>query len=71
MLSRKDKVVVRDGPFAESREAIGGLFIIQANDLTQAVEIAKGCPQLEVGGTVEVRPINDDIAQGLQEKRVQ
>jgi hypothetical protein len=46
---------VTDGPFAESKEAIAGFFIIQAESLEQAVEIAKGCPGLGFGQTVEVR----------------
>ena len=49
--------VVTDGPFAESKEAIAGFFLIQADSLEQAVEIAKGCPGLEFGQTVEVRAI--------------
>jgi len=49
--------VVTDGPFAESKEAIAGFFVIQADSLEQAVEIANGCPGLEVGQTVEVRAI--------------
>ncbi len=49
--------VVTDGPFAESKEAIAGFFIIQADSLEQAVETAKGCPGLEFGQTVEVRAI--------------
>jgi hypothetical protein len=48
---------VTDGPFAESKEAIAGFFIIRADSLEQAVEVAKGCPGLEYGQTVEVRPI--------------
>jgi hypothetical protein len=47
--------VVTDGPFAESKEAIAGFFLIQADSLEQAVEVAKGCPGLEFGQTVEVR----------------
>jgi hypothetical protein len=49
------KKAVTDGPFAESKEAIAGFFVIHANSLEQAVEIAKGCPGLEFGQTVEVR----------------
>jgi hypothetical protein len=51
--------VVTDGPFAESKEAIGGFFIIQADSFEQAVEIAKGCPCLENGQTIEVGAIRD------------
>ena len=52
-----DRHTVTDGPFAESKEAIAGFFIIQAESLEQAVEIAKGCPGLGFGQTVEVRAI--------------
>ena len=48
---------VTDGPFAESKEAIAGFFIIQADCPEEAVEIAKGCPGLEFSQTVEVRAI--------------
>jgi pimeloyl-ACP methyl ester carboxylesterase len=46
---------VTDGPFAESKEAIAGFFLIRASNLEQAVEIAKDCPGLQFGQTVEVR----------------
>jgi len=46
-----------DGPFAESKEAIAGLWFIHANSLEEAVEIAKGNPALEYGHNLEVRPI--------------
>src|SRR5262245_34474852 len=46
-----------DGPFAESKEAIAGLWFIHANSLEEAIEIAKGNPALEYGHTIEVRPI--------------
>jgi hypothetical protein len=48
---------IADGPFAESKEAIGGYFLLQVDDLNEAVEIAKECPGLEYGVTVEVRPV--------------
>jgi hypothetical protein len=48
---------VADGPFAESKEAIGGYFLLRVPNLEEAVEIAKQCPALEHGLDVEVRPI--------------
>jgi hypothetical protein len=48
---------VTDGPFAEAKDVVGGFSLIQARDLDQAVELSKGCPILEIGGSVEVRPI--------------
>ena len=52
----KDKIVT-DGPYAEAKDVIGGYVVIAAKDLTQAVELSKGCPILDVGGSVEIRPI--------------
>jgi len=46
---------VINGPYAEIKESIGGLFLIRAEDYDDAVEIAKGCPVLQWGATVEVR----------------
>jgi hypothetical protein len=51
------KKSVTDGPFAESKEVIGGFFIVNANDYDDAVKIARDCPDLELGGSVEVREV--------------
>jgi len=50
-----------DGPFPESKEAIAGYWIIQAESLEEAVEIAQGDPLLDYGHTVELRPILPDL----------
>jgi len=57
IVSGKKGRTVADGPFAESKEAIGGYFLLQVADLDEAVEIAQQCPILEYGSTVEVRPV--------------
>jgi len=49
--------VVTDGPFAETKEGLGGYYLIEANDLDQALAIAKLCPA--PAGGVEVRPVMD------------
>jgi hypothetical protein len=49
--------VVTDGPFAETKEALGGFYLIEARDLDHALDIAKLCPA-PFGG-VEVRPVMD------------
>jgi hypothetical protein len=46
---------VVNGPYAEIKEAIGGLILIKAADYDEAVAIANGCPILEFGGNVEIR----------------
>jgi hypothetical protein len=48
---------VTDGPYAETKDIIGGYTLIEARDLEQAVELSKGCPIFEVEGGVEVRPV--------------
>jgi hypothetical protein len=57
IVSGKKGRTVADGPFAESKEAIGGYFYLQVADLDEAVEIARQCPGLEYGAIVEVRPV--------------
>jgi hypothetical protein len=53
----KSTKVVTDGPFVESKEIVGGYSIVKAASLEAAAELAKGCPALAYGGTVEVRPL--------------
>ncbi|HXE53368.1 MAG TPA: YciI family protein [Tepidisphaeraceae bacterium] len=48
---------ITDGPFAETKDVIGGFTLIKANDISQAAELAKGCPIHDRGGHVEVRPV--------------
>ncbi|HYP18120.1 MAG TPA: YciI family protein [Opitutus sp.] len=48
---------VCDGPFAESKETIGGYFLLSVENLDEATAIAQGCPSLRYGMVVEVRPI--------------
>jgi hypothetical protein len=56
IVSGKNRVV-SDGPFAESKETIGGYFLLKVNSLDDAVAIAKECPGLPHGIRVEVRPV--------------
>lgn len=51
------KALVTDGPFAESKELVGGFFLIKAASLAEAAEIAKGCPDLPLDGSVEIREV--------------
>jgi hypothetical protein len=47
---------VTDGPYAE-KDLVGGYSLVEARDLAEAAELSKGCPILERGGSVEIRPI--------------
>jgi hypothetical protein len=51
------KKTVTDGPFPESKEVIGGFFIVNAKNIDEAVTIAKDCPDFEFGASVEVREV--------------
>ncbi len=53
-----NKVSVTDGPYAESKELIGGYFAISAKDYDEACRIAQSCPHLGYGGTIEVRQVD-------------
>lgn len=48
---------VTDGPYTETKEVIGGYFVISAADYDEAVETASGCPHLKYGGRIELREI--------------
>src|SRR5216117_1111273 len=66
IVSGKNGRVVADGPFAESKEAIGGYFLLQVNTLDEAVSIAKECPGLAYGAVVEVRPVAEECPVGAE-----
>jgi hypothetical protein len=53
---RDGKRLVTDGPFAETREQLGGYFLVDAKDLDEAIDIAGGIPGARKG-TVEIRPV--------------
>ena len=47
-----------DGPFCESKEAIAGFFIFECNEIEDVIKIAKECPILKMGGTLEIRKMS-------------
>jgi len=55
---KSGKVAVRDGPFAESKEIIGGYFVIEAADYDEAVRTSGDCPHLALGGRIELRQVD-------------
>jgi hypothetical protein len=56
---RNGKPFVIDGPFAETKEQLGGYHVVECQDLDEAVAIAKRIPTLPYGGTIEVRPLEE------------
>jgi hypothetical protein len=57
IVSGKNGRVLSDGPFAESKESIGGYFLLKVDTFEEAVSIAQECPGLPYGIRVEVRPV--------------
>ena len=53
---RDEQVLLSDGPFAETKEQIGGYFVVDCKDLDEAIEVASKIPHARVG-SIEVRPI--------------
>ena len=62
---RGGKRLVTDGPFAETREQLGGYYLVDANDLDEAIRIAERIPPARFG-TVEIRPVME--IEGLPEE---
>src|SRR5688572_22474484 len=65
IVSQKKGRSVADGPFAESKEAIAGFFLLEVGSLDEAAEIAKEFPGLNYGATVEVRPVAPECPLAL------
>jgi hypothetical protein len=65
---RNGKLSVTDGPFAETKETLGGFFLIEADDLDEAIQIAAKWPSARLG-SIEVRPIESELREdGRYEK---
>ena len=54
---KNGKLAVTDGPFAETKEQLGGYHLIECKDLDEAISIAKRIPTIPFGGSIEVRPL--------------
>jgi len=68
IVSGKDRIV-SDGPFAESKEAIGGYFLLDVATMDEALAIARECPGLPYGIRVEVRPVAAECPLSAEAQR--
>jgi hypothetical protein len=59
---RNGKLSVVDGPFAETKETLGGFFLIDARDLNEAIQVAARWPSARLG-SIEVRPIEEALRE--------
>jgi hypothetical protein len=71
VISGNNRRVVSDGPFAESKEVIGGTLVLEVATMEEAIAIAKGCPSLRYNTNLEVRPISDDCPLDARLKQLE
>jgi hypothetical protein len=65
---RNGKLQITDGPFAETKEFLGGIMMLEARDLNEAIQLMSRHPSLKMGGTFEIRP-SADLAALVEESR--
>lgn len=58
---REGKVSVTDGPFAETKEQLGGILVLEATDLNHAIQLMSKHPGVRIGGCFELRPVDAEI----------
>jgi hypothetical protein len=59
MRANGGRVTITDGPYAESKEIVGGFYVISAKDYAEACRVAEDSPHLKYGGRIEVREIHE------------
>jgi len=60
-------MLITDGPFAETKEQLGGLIVLEASDLNHAIQLMSKMPCMRADGCLEIRPINEDLFAGMSE----
>jgi hypothetical protein len=58
---KNGKLVITDGPFAETKEQLGGIMVLEARDLNHAIQLMSKHPSVRMGGTWEIRPADEQI----------
>jgi len=62
------KVVATDGPYAQTREQLGGILVLEARDMKHAVELMSKHPGVRLGGPFEIRPADTEIGELFAER---
>jgi len=62
------KVSITDGPYAETKEQLGGILILEAKDLNQAIQLMSRHPGVRLGGPFEIRPADETINEVVAER---
>ncbi len=68
---KNGKVAITDGPFAETKEQIGGILVLEARDMDHAVQLIAQHPALQYGSSFEIRPVGDmsEIIKASEQRR--
>jgi hypothetical protein len=68
---KNGKVAMTDGPYAETKEQIGGFFVLEARDMTHAIQLMSQHPALKHGSLFEIHPVADmnEIIQASEQRR--
>ena len=59
------RATITDGPFAETKEQLGGFMVLEARDLNHAIQLVSPLPCMRVGGSLEIRPLNEQVYEEL------
>jgi hypothetical protein len=70
IVSGKSGRLVMDGPFAESKEAIGGYLVLNVETIDEAIIIAQSSPGLAYGGSIEVRPVAEECPLDIRAREL-
>jgi hypothetical protein len=70
VVSSKNGPLVIDGPFAESKEAIGGYLVLDVETIEEAIAIAQSSPGLAYGGSIEVRPVAEECPLDIRAREL-
>lgn len=63
------KVAVTDGPYAETKEQIGGILVIEAKDMNHAIQLISRHPGVRLGGPFEIRPAAEEIKEAFDARK--
>ena len=68
---KNGKVAITDGPFAETKEQIGGILVLEARDMNHAVQLMEQHPALKYGNTFDIRPVGDlsELIKASEQRR--
>ena len=68
---KNGKVATTDGPYTETKEQLGGFFVLEARDMNHALQLMSQHPALKYGSSFEIRPVGDmsEIARASEERR--